>query len=268
MVIGALSILAVIADRRNMGKLMFIVADVHGFYDELIAALNDKGFDINNDEHIFVSLGDLFDRGPKPKECLEFAMDLYDKGRAILIYGNHEDLLLNIIRTGLVHGYDKTNGTVDSILSFVGNKEEEVFTAIKKLRDYELLNRYLRKATVFDYITNKSICCHAMTTEKTTNRLFDYLWANPIENWSYRCKHKNEDFPEADLYKGRTCYCGHFGSYIAHYGYNPDGTEKNMVESIEKLNFKEFYGDGIVFLDATTTASKFINCVVVPEEEF
>lgn len=60
-----------------MNKKYFVVTDVHGFYDEMTSALNEKGFDINNPEHIIISCGDLLDRGPKPKECIDFMMNLY-----------------------------------------------------------------------------------------------------------------------------------------------------------------------------------------------
>ena len=50
----------------------FIFSDVHGFYDELMLALNNAGFDKDNPEHIIISLGDLLDRGPKPLQCLQF----------------------------------------------------------------------------------------------------------------------------------------------------------------------------------------------------
>ena len=45
-------------------KYLYCVSDVHSFYDELMTALTKAGFDINNEEHIFVSCGDLLDRGP------------------------------------------------------------------------------------------------------------------------------------------------------------------------------------------------------------
>lgn len=39
----------------------FVFSDVHSFYDELMNALDDKGFNINNQEHVIISCGDLFD---------------------------------------------------------------------------------------------------------------------------------------------------------------------------------------------------------------
>ena len=54
----------------------FIVADVHGFYDEMIEALNRAGYDPDNKNHTFVSLGDMFDRGEQANEVLDFLVQL------------------------------------------------------------------------------------------------------------------------------------------------------------------------------------------------
>ena len=48
-------------------KKYFVVSDVHGFYDEMKKALDNAGFDIANPDHIFVSCGDLLDRGRQPR---------------------------------------------------------------------------------------------------------------------------------------------------------------------------------------------------------
>ena len=45
-------------------KQFYILSDVHGFHDEMRLALDNAGFDISNENHVFVSLGDLLDRGP------------------------------------------------------------------------------------------------------------------------------------------------------------------------------------------------------------
>lgn len=91
-------------------KKYFIVTDIHSFYDEMIKALNTAGFDINNPEHIFVSLGDLLDRGEKPLQCLQFVNNLPDD-RKILIRGNHEDLIEAAIARKDFKSNDYSNGT-------------------------------------------------------------------------------------------------------------------------------------------------------------
>ena len=47
-----------------MKKKIFAVSDIHNEYDALIDALNEAGFDENNPDHLLVSIGDAFDRGP------------------------------------------------------------------------------------------------------------------------------------------------------------------------------------------------------------
>ena len=70
-------------------RTLFVVSDVHSFYGEMKQALDKEGFDKDNKDHIFVSCGDLLDRGPDSVKCLEFVNGL-DDDRKILILGNHE----------------------------------------------------------------------------------------------------------------------------------------------------------------------------------
>lgn len=73
----------------------FIVSDIHSFYDELIAALKEKGF--KKEEDTLVVAGDIFDRGPKPKQVYNFLKKLKNK---IMIRGNHEELYLSMLKRG------------------------------------------------------------------------------------------------------------------------------------------------------------------------
>ena len=64
----------------------FVVADVHGFYDEMKAALDEAGFDPENENHTLISCGDVIDRGKRPNEVVKYLVNL---PRKILIRGNH-----------------------------------------------------------------------------------------------------------------------------------------------------------------------------------
>lgn len=101
-------------------KKYFIVADVHGFYNELQKALNEKGWDINNPDHIFISCGDLLDRGPDAVKCLEFVNNL-PRERKILIRGNHEDLMEDAMFRGYFKQHDIHNRTYDTCYQIVDN---------------------------------------------------------------------------------------------------------------------------------------------------
>ena len=103
----------------------FIVSDVHSYFDILKQSLKDAGFDENNPEHFFVSLGDLLDRGKQPRECLQFVNSIE---RKILIRGNHEDLMEEMIAIRYPRSHDVHNGTWDTAVDLTGRENvEDVF---------------------------------------------------------------------------------------------------------------------------------------------
>ena len=63
-----------------MYKKIFVVSDVHGFYNLLETALSDAGFEKNNTEHLLVCCGDYFDRGTENFNVLKFfeSVDFYN----------------------------------------------------------------------------------------------------------------------------------------------------------------------------------------------
>ena len=60
-----------------------MASDIHSFYTPFIKELNKTGFDLNNEEHLLIICGYLFDRG---SESLKFIKSL-PKERRILIRG-------------------------------------------------------------------------------------------------------------------------------------------------------------------------------------
>jgi hypothetical protein len=69
-------------------KRLLLVGDVHGCYDELVALMESVGFDGTVDQ--VVSVGDLFRKGPKNKEVMDWARD----NHVLAVRGNHEQRLL------------------------------------------------------------------------------------------------------------------------------------------------------------------------------
>lgn len=67
-----------------------VVGDIHGCFEELQTLLSQINFQ-EKDE--LISIGDLVDRGPNPREVVSFFMDT-PNARAIM--GNHEDKHLRI----------------------------------------------------------------------------------------------------------------------------------------------------------------------------
>jgi len=77
-----------------------VIADVHGDFDDFVAILQHTGL-IDKKNHwtggkaTFVQVGDLLDRGPKPREVMDLMMALEKEaaqagGRVISLLGNHE----------------------------------------------------------------------------------------------------------------------------------------------------------------------------------
>src|SRR3954466_11380231 len=65
-----------------MAKRIIVIGDVHGCYREAVDLL--ASLAVTTDDRVIFA-GDLVDRGPKPRECVELAM----KHECIL--GNHEE---------------------------------------------------------------------------------------------------------------------------------------------------------------------------------
>ena len=132
----------------------FITSDIHSFYNELRVALNEAGFDKNNKEHVFVSLGDLLDRGPDAIKCLKFVNSLE---RKILIRGNHEDLLEQAICRKEFLQHDLHNGTIDTCYQLINNKElfsVSDIEVLEKVSKNKQLNKYLNNCIDYYEIQN------------------------------------------------------------------------------------------------------------------
>lgn len=67
----------------------FVVGDLHGQYDSFVSALDVAGFNENTDR--VISVGDLIDRGPHSRRCLELLYEPWFYS----VLGNHEDFFLS-----------------------------------------------------------------------------------------------------------------------------------------------------------------------------
>jgi len=95
-------------------KVYFCMSDIHSFYDEMMDALNKAGFDPSNKRHVLLIIGDIFDRGKKPLEIYNFLKSL-PRDQRILIRGNHESLLKELVSKNFPESHDFHNGTVDTL---------------------------------------------------------------------------------------------------------------------------------------------------------
>lgn len=272
----------------NKKKKYFIITDVHSFYDEMITALNKAGFDKNNPDHILISCGDLFDRGKKPRECLDFVMSI-PKSRRIFIKGNHEDNLQRLLHGAPPEWADKHNGTLNTIL-LLGNKTKpktEWEDAIKNCNNNKKLQKYLGECRNY-YETDNYLFVHGwypyipydwFLGEENNSGAYDVhfyrtasvfawkkaRWDCGFHEWASQLyDHEKYGVPMLD----KTVVCGHWHVSYAHSRFHNLGQEwANKGQKINKAcHFEPFYDEGIIGLDACTIYSGFCNCIVLEDK--
>jgi predicted phosphodiesterase len=124
----------------------YCISDIHGQYDKMIEALEDAGF--NKETDTLISVGDLFDRGDKSKEVLEFVMSCPHR---ILCMGNHDLRLMQLIINPFDYNqYDYSNGVPYTMVSLIGPEKvvaENIGTwdGLRMLKENELLKQYFQE---------------------------------------------------------------------------------------------------------------------------
>lgn len=70
----------------------YIIADIHGCYDQYMELLHRINF--GSEDELYI-LGDVVDRGPEP---IKIILDIMDRDNVTLIMGNHEVMALAVLK--------------------------------------------------------------------------------------------------------------------------------------------------------------------------
>ena len=259
-----------------MKKKLFVVSDIHSFYTPLKKALDENGFDPNNENHWLIVCGDCFDRGDESKEVLHFLMSL---DRKILIKGNHDSLLEACCDRGFAGGHDYSNGTVKTINDIgdagCGNPFDECcrLTWNRTARYRELLVNYFETQNyifVHSWIpTNKKSKPHPadkwipFTTDEWME---DWRDANDVE-WEDAMWGNPFYMAQDGLNKiGKTIVFGH---WHCSAGYSLNSGEKFISEFGEDACWEPYENEqqGIIGIDRCTAHTGEVN-VLILEDEF
>lgn len=227
----------------------FVTSDIHGYFDIFIKELTSAGFDKNNENHWLIVCGDCFDRGKQPRELKDYLDSLE---RKVIIRGNHESLLENMIQREYCHSYDVSNGALNTIRNF--SREFDFYMGLQK-----------SKVELLDFIN--STCDYF----ETKNYIFVHsFYPFEIKNW--REKASIEDWEEArwgnpfgiaqmvnvknDL-SGKTLVFGHWHTSWA----------REVFEGqVGSEDFSPYYGDGYIGIDACVAYSKKLNVIVIEDD--
>lgn len=254
---------------------LFVMSDVHSYFEEMAEALHKNGFEMDNEDHNIVICGDLFDRGPDAVKLFEFVKEMAKKDRLFYVWGNHEDLLFDcveeIIRGRGISSHHISNGTFDTVCQLTAmSKYDLAFGPL----DREQFNK--RIEPVLEFIRE-----NAVDLVEAGDYVFVHGWVpcDPIEGRIA----KNWDTPDADWDEarwingmqawhrgarlpGKTIVCGHWhtswgwANLVDNERYEEfPGRKSNDLRE----NFAPFIQDGIIAIDACTAYTGFCNCLVL-----
>ena len=255
----------------------FIVADVHGYYDEMKAALDAAGFDPENENHTLISLGDAIDRGKRPNEVIKYFVNL---PRKILIRGNHEDLLDDLMKEVGPGMHDMQNGTYDTLVE-LASKHHKVNYGTKISKSYaqymgfDELSGYARKEKTYRQYKEMLVDCaeigdyifvHGWIPTYSTPDFYKGKIVH-IENYMENWRAANEkEWKAARWTNGFACtvrevfepnkiiVCGHWHTSAWHEYY--EGTAPFTKNDI-------FYHKNMIAVDGCTALTKKVNVLVL-----
>lgn len=248
----------------------FVTSDIHSFYTPFKKALDEAGFDSNNEDHWLIVCGDIFDRGLESKEVLRFIMAL---DRKILVKGNHDILLEECCMREYFYSYDYTNGTRRTIEDLGGIGKDRNFAECC-CRTWDKLARY-RELLVNYFETEKYIFVHSWipliveddypkyyTREREYH--FNPDWRNATEKeWEEAMWGNPFEIAAQGLNQtGKTIVFGHWNCSFGHKLLGHCNSEIG-----EDAIWKPFYADGIIGIDRCTVHTGECN-VIVLEDNF
>lgn len=175
------------------GKV-YVVGDVHGYYNKLMDALDE--IDFNREKDILISVGDLIDRGPDSWKCL----NLINEPWFYSCLGNHEDLMFRGLLDGSHPHYRCwiENGG-DWWLHSDGDLGEADITFLKKIR-----SKFHYQIQIGDVGF-----CHAQpplvwAPPKDKDEVYELLWGRSYIEY-YRLKEEGTEIEGiSQVYVGHT----------------------------------------------------------------
>lgn len=252
---------------------LFCTSDLHSFYTPMKKALDKAGFDPSNKDHWLIVCGDAFDRGPDSCKTYDFLMKLE---RKVLVKGNHDILMQDMLARGYVGSHDRHNGTEKTFWQLL-NKE-----AIPATKDpYRAVSETLQPfwAQQVNYFETKNyIFVHSWIPTnvhyegkmkpwyqegKTLTYMEDWrnandveweeaMWGNPFKRWQ-----------EGLNKTGKTIVFGHWHCSTGH----SIASDRQISEFEDDAIWEPFIHDNIIGIDRCTAYTGEVN-VLVLEDDF
>jgi len=231
----------------------FVISDIHGHFDEMLFALNEKGYDPENENYHLIVIGDMFDRGDQSIDVLEYLYDLHQAKKATIILGNHDNFLIELLNGEYSKAYFnlKHNGLAKTIESLT-NKKTGKMRSLKYLKQdildkYPYLHNWLLSLPLF-YELGDFIFAHGGIDNKNgdwrNNSRRDFIWSKEIE---------------LDRIEGKTVVCGHHRVPCIRF---PKEDYKKLFKKHPEA-FDILRLDGKILIDGYVEVSKRINVLIL-----
>lgn len=191
-----------------MGKKyerVLATSDIHGQYDKFMQLLEKSKY--NSEKDLLIVCGDMIDRGNQNLSTIYKCMELKKQG-AIILFGNHEEFLLQAIDEMLYKNIEILDINQLSKTSLywwiMHNGGEKTYQEISKLDKNELKRIYEWCANLPSYaIVNDWIFVHAGVDSKKTikeNTRQDLIWSRNEFIWCPAYKDKVVVFGHTPTY--------------------------------------------------------------------
>ncbi len=155
-------------------KRILMISDIHGCVDQFNELLEVLNYQSSNDQLIL--LGDYVDRGPKSRETVDKVMDLVENYHVIALRGNHDQRLVDLIRTDnsvvkskfLEHGGLQT---LQSYCDFINSSMDDslLLEAINYIRSHFIAHIDFLESLRLYHEDNDHIYVHAGLNPKYMN---------------------------------------------------------------------------------------------------
>lgn len=255
----------------------YVVSDIHSYYTPLVEALENSGFFEASPRKLII-LGDLFDRGDETDKVQNFVTELMSKDEVILVRGNHEDLLEELVENlesymdgNIYFTHHYSNGTFKTLCAIAKTDADEAAIFPKRVRGRMLDSPALKTilpAMLDYYETEHYIFVHGWIPSYKTGRGGGTVYFKRPD-WRQCGK---EEFAAARWYngmlaakqgvieEGKTIVCGHFHASFGHSLFEGRGGEFD-----DTADFSPYRAPGIIAIDACTAFSGKVNVLTVED---
>lgn len=270
-------------------KKIFAISDIHGHYTETIKCLTESGWDETNSDHLLIVCGDIFDRGEENVAIFEWLYRLTKEGKAIVIRGNHDSMLIDFLEWSNDPFNYCNNGTCTTIDDFLGRTrsfesycliDQHCETTIGAFANYAEDSRKEIKETYPDllpwlqslpwyYETKNYIFAHGAIDTQATDWKQPHCAIYNKSDWD-ALTWDDGSFLGKRMYNtdNKAVVVGHFHTYhLRHkYGYSDISSpyDDRADHSILDIN-NDILGHKI-FIDGCTPLTKKVNVLVIEDK--